>query len=216
MHAYSLNQNCEGHALKSDKKLLQTVIKNVGLLWGDAVGEQCGFSYGDRWLTPTELLTTQGFPALPWLPHSSVTSFASDRTLRFTCVSHCALGVSSCVRIQSQLDKRFGSQKFHPKFPASMLQGWLIGLPYITFVQYQERPWPPPTSAPRRCRSGWQQYERQRHGRGDALHVLGRADEGRDRIPLPARPSPAPAAEHGLACEAPAPVSRHSYTWHSS
>ena len=45
-----------GHGASNGPDVLNTIIKNVALLWSDS---------HSRWLTPNELLTAMGFPVVP-------------------------------------------------------------------------------------------------------------------------------------------------------
>lgn len=51
--AYMLGQNADVKAMRSTPSVLQTIIRNVGILWSDV---------HNRWLTPSEVLQCQGFP----------------------------------------------------------------------------------------------------------------------------------------------------------
>ena len=56
-HVYQLNQNpTSGFGATSTPWALATLIRNCGLLY---------FDDANRWLLPTELLATQGFPVIP-------------------------------------------------------------------------------------------------------------------------------------------------------
>lgn len=84
--AWSLNQNPDGRSMKSSAEgTLQTIIRNVHLVWADAAnpdGSEVSQNVPtvSRWLTATELLLTQGFPAFPHLYGHMHCSFAVDRT----------------------------------------------------------------------------------------------------------------------------------------
>ena len=84
--ARSLNQNPLIHGQSSQHKTLHAMIKNVGLVWLPAA---------DRWLTASELLTSQCFPVRASFSNNVITScFTTPGSLSFAAPrrrTHCSV-----------------------------------------------------------------------------------------------------------------------------
>jgi len=92
---YSLYQShAAGFGAFSTPKVMQTLIKNTGMYWGD----RSSVKKPSRWLTSTECLGTQGFPVLRRAGDPITSSFQVGRARKSAVVAGQA-GNAMCVTI---------------------------------------------------------------------------------------------------------------------